>query len=162
MASWWELKHSNWVETFNWQFFSLNILSTFVSGKSGDRFGRERREHCQHCQTSQVHPWQDLLWDRSSALLSLLVFPDITDVISTIALRLLKLIQNHQEHGQQTISRSAESSLRGWTIHSSVLHTRPIRAGWGHLVRSHSSKKRRMLFSPESPIQALSRSHTRF
>ena len=45
--------------------------------------------------------------------------------------RLLKLIQTHQEPGQPTISYSVESSLRGWTTHSSALHTPPIRAGWG-------------------------------
>ena len=33
-------------------------------GKSWDWFGRKRRKYRQHCPTSQVHPWQDLLWNR--------------------------------------------------------------------------------------------------
>ena len=45
-------------------------LATFASGKSGDRFRRKWCEYWKHCQASKVHPWQDLLWDRSSALSS--------------------------------------------------------------------------------------------
>ena len=124
-------------------------------GKSWDWFGRKRRKYRQHCPTSQVHPWQDLLWDR----LQIMICSFKSEHVVQIAIILInsqacwdnrvccnqyehqlkcsereiyqshQYQQNPQEHGQQTISCSVESSLPGWTTLSRLFPTKLMRAG---------------------------------
>ena len=124
-------------------------------GKSWDGFRRKRRKYRQHCPTSQVHPWQDLLWNR----LQIMISSFKSEHVVQIAIILInsqacwdnrvccnqydhqlkcserKIYQSHQyqqnpqEHGQQTISCSVESSLPGWTTLSRLFPTKLMRAG---------------------------------
>ena len=56
----------------SWYFYKIVLIYidlykkkySWWPGESWDWFGRKRRKYRQHCPTSQVHPWQDLLWNR--------------------------------------------------------------------------------------------------
>ena len=124
-------------------------------GESWDWFGRKRRKYRQHCPTSQVHPWQDLLWNR----LQIMISSFKGELVVQIAIILInsqacwdnrvccnqyehqlkcsgrkicrshQYQQNPQEHGQQTISCSVESSSPGWITLSRLFPTKLMRAG---------------------------------
>ena len=128
--------------SYHFHFYRLvQKKHSWWPGESWDWFGRKRRKHRQHCPTSQVHPWQDLLWNR----LQIMISSFKGELVVQIAIILInsqacwdnrvccnqyehqlkcsereiyqshQYQQNPQEHGQQTISCSVESSLPGWT-----------------------------------------------